>query len=102
MKRGGTGILDGPPQEGNTDSQQSDAAFAHHQLMRQPDNIVRRKTLMSSQIQAGDVVVLNSGGPDMTVKWVSGTECYCEWFDGKKVVGSSFEIAQLRKTDTKG
>ena len=37
---------------------------------------------MPSQIQAGDVVVLKSGGPEMTVKWVSGTECYCEWFDG--------------------
>jgi uncharacterized protein YodC (DUF2158 family) len=57
---------------------------------------------MSSEIQAGDVVGLKSGGPDMTVKWVSGTESYCEWFDGKKVVGSNFEIIQLRKTDTKG
>jgi uncharacterized protein YodC (DUF2158 family) len=57
---------------------------------------------MPSQIQAGDVVVLKSGGPEMTVKWVSGTECYCEWFDGKKVAGSSFEITQLRTGDTKG
>jgi uncharacterized protein YodC (DUF2158 family) len=57
---------------------------------------------MPSQLQAGDVVVLNSGGPNMTVKWVEGTECYCEWFDGKKVVGSNFDLPQLRKADTKG
>jgi uncharacterized protein YodC (DUF2158 family) len=54
---------------------------------------------MSIQIQAGDVVVLKSGGPNMTVKWVQGTECYCEWFDGKKPMGSSFENSQLRKTE---
>jgi len=57
---------------------------------------------MPSQIQAGDVVELKSSGPDMTVKWVSGSECYCEWFDGKKVAGATFEMTQLRKTDTKG
>lgn len=56
---------------------------------------------MSNQIQAGDVVELKSGGPNMTVKWISGTECYCEWFDGKKVVGSNFEITSLRPADTK-
>jgi uncharacterized protein YodC (DUF2158 family) len=57
---------------------------------------------MTGQIQAGDVVVLKSGGPDMTVKWVSGPEYYCEWFDGKKVVGNTFYLAQLREADVKG
>jgi uncharacterized protein YodC (DUF2158 family) len=57
---------------------------------------------MSDQIEAGDVVVLKSGGPDMTVRWVSANESYCEWFDGKKIVGSQFEITSLRPADTKG
>ena len=54
---------------------------------------------MSSQISAGEVVVLKSGGPDMTVKWVEKTECYCEWFDGKKVMGARFEMGQLLRKD---
>lgn len=57
---------------------------------------------MSSQIQSGDVVVLKSGGPHMTVKWVDGKECYCEWFDGKKAVGSSFDLTSLRPVDSEG
>lgn len=56
---------------------------------------------MSDQVQAGSVVVLKSGGPDMTVKWVEGSECYCEWFDGKKVVGSNFEVTSVRLANTK-
>jgi uncharacterized protein YodC (DUF2158 family) len=50
---------------------------------------------MADQISAGEVVVLSSGGPDMTVRWVDGAECYCEWFDGKKVVGAKFVMTQL-------
>jgi len=57
---------------------------------------------MNGQIEAGDVVVLKSGGPDMTVKWVSGGECYCEWFDGKKVTGSNFDLTSLRVAEKKG
>lgn len=57
---------------------------------------------MADQIQAGDVVVLRSGGPKMTVKWVSGSECYCEWFDGSKPLGNNFEITSPHITDKKG
>lgn len=51
---------------------------------------------MADQISAGAVVVLKSGGPDMTVRWVDKSECYCEWFDGSKATGGTFELAQLR------
>jgi len=51
---------------------------------------------MASQIKAGDVVVLMSGGPDMTVRWVDKDECYCEWFDGKKSAGGTFLVTSLR------
>jgi uncharacterized protein YodC (DUF2158 family) len=56
---------------------------------------------MAGQIQAGDIVVLKSGGPEMTVKWVQGSDCYCEWFDGKKPMGSNFEITSLRPANSK-
>lgn len=35
------------------------------------------------EIKAGDVVVLKSSGPLMTVAWVRGDEAKCEWFDAK-------------------
>ena len=47
---------------------------------------------MSTEIKAGDIVVLKSGGPAMTVSEVgyeqgyeSGPEsAWCDWFDDKK------------------
>lgn len=53
-------------------------------------------------IKAGDIVVLKSGGPNMTVKWVDGSECYCEWFDGKKAMGNSFTLVSLKLADQNG
>jgi uncharacterized protein YodC (DUF2158 family) len=45
--------------------------------------------------KAGDTVRLKSGGPLMTIVWVEGEECYCQWFDDKKVAGSKFRLVQL-------
>ena len=38
---------------------------------------------MADAIKAGDVVMLKSGGPNMTVAWVAEDEALCEWFDSK-------------------
>lgn len=35
------------------------------------------------EIKAGDVVLLKSGGPLMTVAWARDTDAKCEWFDSK-------------------
>lgn len=48
-------------------------------------------------MQAGDTVQLKSGGPVMTVKWVNGTEVYCEWFSANAIMGAPFVLAQLDK-----
>lgn len=48
-------------------------------------------------MNAGDVVKLKSGGPDMTIAWVSDGEAYCEWFDGKKPEGKKFALISLIK-----
>lgn len=48
------------------------------------------------KIEAGSVVQLKSGSPKMTVRWVQDGECYCNWFDGNKELGSKFSVAQLQ------
>lgn len=49
-------------------------------------------------MQAGDVVILKSGGPEMVIRWVNEDgEAYCEWFDGKKTAGHTFALIQLQK-----
>lgn len=56
--------------------------------------------------QVGDVVMLKSGGPDMTVsydepvRFPSGTRTdlvTCTWFDGKKLVSDSFADKLLKR-----
>jgi uncharacterized protein YodC (DUF2158 family) len=60
------------------------------------------KTRMANQFKAGDVVVLNSGGPKMTVSEV-GTHpinnkprVWCEWFDGSKKIDDDFAPESLQ------
>lgn len=38
---------------------------------------------MGAVIKAGDVVVLKSGGPQMTVAWIEESEALCVWFDSQ-------------------
>lgn len=47
------------------------------------------------KIEAGSVVILKSGGPEMTVRWVENDEAYCQWFDGKQEKGAKFAVIQL-------
>lgn len=55
---------------------------------------------MADEIKAGDVVVLKSGGPDMTVTDIGdlyGTQtAWCAWFDGGKPGNGTYPVASLR------
>lgn len=55
---------------------------------------------MSDALKAGDVVMLRSGGPSMTITAVGdryGTEsAWCSWFDGKKEASGVFPLPTLR------
>jgi uncharacterized protein YodC (DUF2158 family) len=54
---------------------------------------------VADKYAVGDVVKLNSDGPDMTVKDVPTTNSYskyvCQWFAGKKLEQGNFEEGQL-------
>ncbi|WP_034300072.1 YodC family protein [Herbaspirillum sp. RV1423] len=61
-----------------------------------------------AEIKKGDVVMLKSGGPSMTVENVGnyggmamGPEegALCNWFDGNKPVSKVFDIAVLTHID---
>jgi len=47
-------------------------------------------------LKVGAVVVLNSGGPAMTIKWIDNDEAYCQWFAGEKVSGDIFPVLSLK------
>ncbi|NMH66931.1 YodC family protein [Shewanella salipaludis] len=38
--------------------------------------------------KVGDVVVLKSGGPRMTVVEIDELDCFCQWFDDKNNLAS--------------
>jgi uncharacterized protein YodC (DUF2158 family) len=56
-----------------------------------------------SDFKPGDVVMLKSGGPKMTVEY-SGTDTYnraavwCDWFEGNKKVSNTFPPTSLEVT----
>ncbi len=54
--------------------------------------------MSNSSFVPGDVVLLKSGGPQMTIKWVEDGNAYCEWFDGNANKGAQFSVVQLEKS----
>ena len=55
------------------------------------------------ELKCGDVVVLKSGSPDMTVgtKGVSDASVYCLWFEVAFLRSAEFPLASLKIAPTK-
>jgi uncharacterized protein YodC (DUF2158 family) len=52
---------------------------------------------MASNFKAGDVVLLNSGGPKMTISWIENSEAWCVWFDANHAQqGAKFPLTALK------
>jgi len=61
----------------------------------------RKENLMPDQFKPGDVVMLKSGGPKMTVNAVGeqfggAIRVWCDWFDGTKKLSGNFEPNSLK------
>lgn len=50
---------------------------------------------MSEKFKSGDLVVLKSGGPEMTIKSIYSDEIVCQWFAGKKLEQGRFAPESL-------
>jgi uncharacterized protein YodC (DUF2158 family) len=57
---------------------------------------------VTEEIKPGDVVVLKSGGPKMTVKFVEDGEAACSWFTNDKVSERRFSIEMLALANSSG
>ncbi|URC22328.1 hypothetical protein CHUUTOTORO_02430 [Serratia phage vB_SmaM-ChuuTotoro] len=60
---------------------------------------------MAKRFTKGTIVMLNSGGPHMTVSsYVFGEDdiCWCSWWDGSDYQNAKFNEACLTKIEPKG
>ena len=57
-----------------------------------------------AEFAVGDVVVLKSGGPHMTITDLMDEDlAYCQWMDDKKMLqGSRFGLRTIKKVETEG
>ena len=59
----------------------------------------------NTEFKPGDVVVLKSGGPSMTIdkidifNYESVQSALCVWFDGKKKCSELFKLTALKPAD---
>jgi uncharacterized protein YodC (DUF2158 family) len=65
-------------------------------------SLVVGKEVTMAKFKVGDLVVLKSGGPPMTVQQVNSTmtpahEIQCQWFSGKKLEQGYFASDSLTK-----
>jgi uncharacterized protein YodC (DUF2158 family) len=51
---------------------------------------------MPDTFKAGDVVVLKSGGPKMTIEYVGTDRADCRWFVGEEVKQGTFHLEALK------
>lgn len=51
---------------------------------------------MAQQIQVGDVVILKSGGPTMTVEATNSERVHTQWFDATTLKSGSFNAPSLK------
>ncbi|MBQ4773474.1 DUF2158 domain-containing protein [Pectobacterium versatile] len=54
-----------------------------------------------TSLKVGDLVVLKSGGPEMTVKAIYLDEVLCQWFAGKKLENGRFAQNSLTRPTPK-
>ena len=55
---------------------------------------------MSNELKPGDVVILKSGGPRMTVRSrTADGDLFCNWFNGRELEGSTFANVTLERSD---
>lgn len=59
---------------------------------------------MVESFSKGDVVMLKSGGPKMTINWLDGEGmgkvAHCQWFDNSDVIKSEvFGVSSLIKAE---
>jgi uncharacterized protein YodC (DUF2158 family) len=52
---------------------------------------------MAEQFAPGDVVVLKSGGPSMTIESIEDDEAACVWFQAQQQRSGSFKLFMLEK-----
>ncbi len=52
--------------------------------------------------KVGDVVVLKSGGPEMTVAVLDKDHVWCQWFGGRKLEKGRIPVASLITAPTEG
>lgn len=57
---------------------------------------------MNSQLKAGDVVVLKSGGPLMTIGQVKEKEYWCIWFIKEELKAGYFPFDSIEQSDKRG
>lgn len=55
--------------------------------------------MVEQTIEAGSEVMLKSGGPSMTVKFVEHGEAWCIWFQGNEAKEKGFAVATLKPVD---
>jgi uncharacterized protein YodC (DUF2158 family) len=55
--------------------------------------------MADSRFKPGDIAVLKSGGPQMTVQDAKGDEVTCVWFCGGKLETGAFRDVCLRGED---
>ena len=56
---------------------------------------------MSSKFTAGDLVVLKSGGPALTIREISSNECNCVWFIAGELKSAWFDDATIEPKKAK-
>lgn len=50
------------------------------------------------KFNVGDVVRLNSGGPDMTIREIQRETAWCQWISESKIYEADFPIKSLQRS----